>query len=131
MTTLSDNAVANGTAAAPAPAAAAKSKLPPLTSAQKAAAVVVALGAEKASLLYKYMEADDVEQLTIEVAKLGFLNGAQTEDVLNDFYQVCMTNKAVTEGGLEYARSVLEKAYGEQAAQDLLNKVTRSPRASS
>ena len=37
-----------------------------------------------------------------------------------------MTNKAVTEGGLEYARSVLEKAYGEQAAQDLLNKVTRS-----
>ena len=122
---MSDNAVANGTAAAPAPAAA-KSKLPPLTSAQKAAAVVVALGAEKASLLYKYMEADDVEQLTIEVAKLGFLNGAQTEDVLNDFYQVCMTNKAVTEGGLEYARSVLEKAYGEQAAQDLLNKVTRS-----
>ena len=123
---MSDNAVANGTAAAPAPAAAAKNKLPPLTSAQKAAAVVVALGAEKASLLYKYMEADDVEQLTIEVAKLGFLNGAQTEDVLNDFYQVCMTNKAVTEGGLEYARSVLEKAYGEQAAQDLLNKVTRS-----
>ena len=122
---MSDNAVANGTAAAPAPAAA-KNKLPPLTSAQKAAAVVVALGAEKASLLYKYMEADDVEQLTIEVAKLGFLNGAQTEDVLNDFYQVCMTNKAVTEGGLEYARSVLEKAYGEQAAQDLLNKVTRS-----
>lgn len=123
---MSDNAVANGTAAAPAPAPAAKNKLPPLTSAQKAAAVVVALGAEKASLLYKYMEADDVEQLTIEVAKLGFLNGAQTEDVLNDFYQVCMTNKAVTEGGLEYARSVLEKAYGEQAAQDLLNKVTRS-----
>ena len=122
---MSDNAVANGTAAAPAPAAA-KNKLPPLTSAQKAAAVVVALGAEKASLLYKYMEADDVEQLTIEVAKLGFLNGAQTEDVLNDFYQVCMTNKAVTEGGLEYARAVLEKAYGEQAAQDLLNKVTRS-----
>ncbi|MBR2483253.1 MAG: flagellar motor switch protein FliG, partial [Oscillospiraceae bacterium] len=126
MTTLSDNAVANGTAAATAPAPAAKNKLPPLTSAQKAAAVVVALGAEKASLLYKYMEADDVEQLTIEVAKLGFLNGAQTEDVLNDFYQICMTNKAVTEGGLEYARSVLEKAYGEQAAQDLLNKVTRS-----
>ncbi|MBR6677329.1 MAG: flagellar motor switch protein FliG [Oscillospiraceae bacterium] len=124
---MPDNAVANAAAPAAAPAPAKNTKsLPPLTSAQKAAAVVVALGAEKASLLYKYMEADDVEQLTIEVAKLGFLNGAQTEDVLNDFYQVCMTNKAVTEGGLEYARAVLEKAYGEQAAQDLLNKVTRS-----
>ena len=124
---MPDNAVANAAAPAAAPAPAKNTKsLPPLTSAQKAAAVVVALGAEKASLLYKYMEADDVEQLTIEVAKLGFLNGAQTEDVLKDFYQVCMTNKAVTEGGLEYARAVLEKAYGEQAAQDLLNKVTRS-----
>lgn len=98
----------------------------PLTSSQKAAAVVVALGAEKASLLYKYMEPEDVEQITIEVAKLGFLNAEQTETVLDDFHQVCMTNKAVTEGGLEYARSVLEKAYGEQAAQDLLNKVTKS-----
>jgi len=74
------------------------------------------------------MEADDVEQLTIEVAKLGFLNASQTEEVLNDFYKSCMTNKAITEGGLEYARAVLEKAYGEQAAQDLLNKVTRSLR---
>ena len=103
-------------------------KPPALTSAQKAAAVIVALGAEKASIIYKYMEAEDVEQLTIEVAKLGFLNGSQTEEVLNDFYQGCMTNKAITEGGLEYARAVLEKAYGEQAAQDLLNKVTRSLR---
>ena len=99
---------------------------PTMSSAQKAAAVVVALGAEKASLVYKYMEPEDVEQLTVEVAKLGFLDAQQTEDVLNDFYQVCMTNKAVTEGGLEYARAVLEKAYGPQAAQDLLNKVTKS-----
>ena len=56
MTTLSDNAVANGAAGAPAaaPGAVKSSKpLPTLTSAQKAAAVVVALGAEKASLLYK------------------------------------------------------------------------------
>ena len=40
---------------------------------------------------------------------------------MTEFYQMCMTNKAVTEGGLEYARTVLEKAYGEQAAEDLLN----------
>ncbi|MBR2927934.1 MAG: flagellar motor switch protein FliG, partial [Oscillospiraceae bacterium] len=91
---MPDNAVANAAAPAAAPAPAKNTKsLPPLTSAQKAAAVVVALGAEKASLLYKYMEADDVEQLTIEVAKLGFLNASQTEEVLNDFYQSCMTNK--------------------------------------
>ncbi len=118
------------TTAAAAPAAAkhekVKPKAPPLSSAQKAAAVIVALGAEKASAIYKFMEPADVEQLTVEVAKLGFLDSEQTEEVLSDFYQVCQTNKAVTEGGLEYARTVLEKAYGEQAAQDLLNKVTKS-----
>ena len=99
-----------------------------LTGPQKAAAVIVALGAEKASQLYKYMEPEDVEQLTIEVAKLGFLDSELTEDVLNDYYKMCISNKAVTEGGLEYARTVLEKAYGIQTAEELLGKVTKSLR---
>ena len=111
------------TAVAAAPQAA---KQMELSTAQKAAAVIIALGAEKASLVYKYMEDEEVEQLTLEVARLGVLSTQQTEDVLNEFYQLCLTNKAVTEGGLEYARAVLEKAYGEQAAAELLGKVTKS-----
>ena len=97
-----------------------------LNSQQKAAAVIVALGADKASHLYKFMEPDDVEQLTIEVAKLGLLGSEQTEEVLTEFYQMCLSNKAVTEGGLEYARAVLEKAYGPQTGEELLGKVTKS-----
>ena len=88
---------------------------------QKAAAVIVALGVDKASALYQYMDPEDVELLTLEVAKLGFLDSDATEDVLTEFYQMCMTNKAVTEGGLEYARTVLEKAFGEQSASSLLD----------
>ena len=97
-----------------------------LSSAQKAAAVIVSLGAEKASQVYQFMEPEDIEQLTLEVARLGMLDAAQTEEVLTEFYQNCMTNKAVTEGGLEYARTVLEKAFGSQAATSLLEKVTKS-----
>ena len=97
-----------------------------LTRQQKAAAVVISLGAEKASQLYQYMVPDDVEQIPLEVAKLGYVDAATTEDVLNEYYQMCLTNKAVTEGGLEYARAVLEKAFGEQAADNLLEKVTKS-----
>ena len=93
---------------------------------QKAAAVVVALGADKASLLYQHMEPDDVEQVTLEVARLGFLDMPTQEYVLTEFYQMCMMNKAVTEGGLEYARSVLEKAFGGATAAALLAKVTKS-----
>ncbi len=119
-------------AAAAAPEAAAPQRAKPakpqakLTSAQRAAAVIIALGAEKASKLYQHMEPEEVEQLTLEVAKLGFLDSEQTEEALSDYYRMCMTNKAVTEGGLEYARAVLEKAFGAQAAEDLLTKVTKS-----
>ena len=88
-------------------------KMEDLTGAQKAAAVIIALGVDKASLLYKHMEPEEVEQVTLEVAKLGFLDAALTEEILNEYYQMCMTNKAVTEGGLEYARTVLQKAFGE------------------
>ena len=97
-----------------------------LTYPQKAAAVIVSLGADKASGLYQYMEPEEIESLTLEVARLGMLDSDQTEEVLTEFYQSCLTNKAVTEGGLEYARTVLEKAFGNQTAQSLLAKVTKS-----
>ena len=103
-----------------------KPKAPPLTGPQKAAAVIVSLGVDKASQIYKYMDSDDVETLTLEVARLGYLDAEQTEEVLGDFYGMCLTNKAVTEGGLEYARTVREKAFGERAAGDFLEKVTNS-----
>ena len=69
-----------------------------LTFSQKAAGVIVSLGTEKASQLYQYMEPEDVEALTLEVARLGMLNAEETEEVLTEFYQNCVTNKAVTEG---------------------------------
>ena len=97
-----------------------------MSSAQRAAAVIISLGAEKASQIYKFMEPEEVEQITIEVAKMGFLSSEQTEEILDEFYRMCKTNQAVTEGGLEYARIVLEKAYGAQMADELLSKVSKS-----
>ena len=96
-------------AAAPAQAVQQKSPkkpLPELTGPQKAAAVIIALGAEKASNLYKYMDPEDVEQLTLEVARLGYLNAEQTEDVLTEFTQMCMTNKAVTVCAFRFGKSL-------------------------
>ncbi|MGF6989164.1 flagellar motor switch protein FliG [Lachnospiraceae bacterium PF1-21] len=90
---------------------------------QKAAAVIAALGAEKASKVYKYLNEDEVEKLTLEVARLGHVEAEQTEKILDDFYKTCLTQKVVTDGGMEYARAVLEKAYGESVAQELLKKV--------
>jgi len=96
-----------------------------LSMAQKAAALIVALGTDKASQLYKYLSSDDVEKLTLEVAKLGHVEAEQTEEILDEFYKQCLTQKVVTDGGMEYARAVLEKAYGESTANELLGKVTK------
>ena len=94
-----------------------------LTSEQKAAAVIVSLGADKASKIYKHLSESDIEKLTIEVAKLGHITPEQMEEVLDEFYKTCLTQKVVTDGGMEYARAVLEKAFGESPAQSLLEKV--------
>jgi flagellar motor switch protein FliG len=97
-----------------------------LTPEQKAAAVVVSLGADKASKIYKHLSESDIERLTIEVAKLGHISPDEMELVLDEFYKTCLTQKVVTDGGMEYARAVLEKAFGESTAQSLLDKLSKS-----
>lgn len=99
-----------------------------VTGQQKAAAVIVALGAENASQIYKYLKEDEVEQLTFEIARLSQMPAQEVENILDGFYQVCLTQKVVTEGGVEYARNVLEKAFGQQMAASLLERVTKSLR---
>jgi flagellar motor switch protein FliG len=96
-----------------------------LSTEQKAATVIVSLGVEKASQIYKYLSEEDLEKLTIEVAKLGRLEPEETEEVLDEFYKLCMTQKVVTDGGMEYARTVLEKAFDEETARSLLEKVAK------
>lgn len=97
-----------------------------LTPQQKAAAVVISLGADKASKIYKYLNEDDLELLTLEIAKLNHVTSTQTEGVLDDFYKLCLTQKVITDGGVDYARTVLEKAFGAQTATTLLERVTRN-----
>nr|WP_319488413.1 flagellar motor switch protein FliG [uncultured Caproiciproducens sp.] len=100
----------------------------PMNGQQKAAAVIISLGAENASKIYKYLKEDEVEQLTYEIARMSHMTSEQVEEILENFYQVCMTQKVITEGGMEYARNVLEKTYGAQMAASLLERVTKSLR---
>jgi len=97
-----------------------------LTYGQKAATVIISLGTETASKLYKYLSEDELEALTIEVAKMENIPPEVTERALDDFYKLCLTQKVITDGGLEYARNVLEKAFGLQMATSLLDRVTKS-----
>ena len=93
---------------------------------QKAAIVVVSLGADRASQIYKYLNEQDIEDLTYEVAKMGRTTNSQVEGALDEFYKLCLTHKMMTDGGLDYARNVLEKAFGETTARSLLEKVSKT-----
>ncbi len=97
-----------------------------MSSMQKAAVVITSIGAENAANVYKRLSDDDVERLTFEVSSLPYMDIEKVDEVLNEFYELCLTQKIITEGGIDYARSVLEKAYGPEVAQKLMEKVSKS-----
>ena len=69
-----------------------------LTPEQKAAIVIVSLGVDKASKIYKYLSEEDIEKLTVEVAKLGHVEADATEAVLDDFYKTCLCKNSFGKG---------------------------------
>ena len=99
-----------------------------MSGAQKAASIIIALGSDVASQIYKYLREEEVEQLTLEIARTTGFASDEAGAILEDFYKLCLTQKVISDGGVEYARSVLEKAYGAQAATSLLDRVTKSLR---
>lgn len=101
------------------------------TSAERAAAVMIALGADNAAEVYKYLRDEEVEQLSLEISKLERLNPEDLQEIIDDFYGLCVTQKVIAEGGVAYARDVLEKAYGPQQAFSLMERVSKSLRTKS
>ena len=93
---------------------------------QKSAAVVIALGADRASKVYKFLNDSELEELTYQIAKINQVSAGQTEEALDDFYKMCITQKVVTSGGIGYAKEVLEKAFGVQVASSLLDRISRT-----
>lgn len=96
-----------------------------LTPNQKIALVLAAMGADNASQVYKHLSDDEIEAISTEVAKLEYQPIDVVEGVLNEFYELCLTQKVVTEGGVDYAREILEKAFGAEAANTLLQRITK------
>lgn len=99
-----------------------------LTGKARAAAIIISLGAAEAAEVYKYLREDEIETLSLEVAKLEGLPPDEYKEIIDDFYQLCVTQKVISEGGVDYARDVLEKAFGPQQAASLMERVSKSLR---
>lgn len=96
------------------------------TGVQKAAILLIALGPEKSASIFKYLKEDEIEELTLEIANTRSVSPQTKEDILNEFYQVCLAQQYIAEGGIGYAKELLEKALGDEKAQEVISKLTAS-----
>ena len=96
-----------------------------ISPAQKAAMVLSSIGTANASAVYKHFSEEEIEKLTLEVAKMDYWPVNVVSEVLNDFYELCLTQKVISEGGVEYAREILEKAFGPDQASQLFDRITK------
>ena len=93
---------------------------------QKAAILLIALGPEKSATIFKRLKEDEIEELTLEIANTRSVDPQTKEAVLNEFYQVCLAQQYIAEGGIGYAKELLEKALGDDRAQDVISRLTAS-----
>jgi flagellar motor switch protein FliG len=93
---------------------------------EKAAMLLVALGPELSAEIFKHLRDEEIEQLTLEIANLRFVSAENKDNILEEFFEICIAQEFIAEGGIAYAREVLEKALGTDRALDVLNKLTVS-----
>ena len=97
-----------------------------ITGIQKAAILLIALGPEKSATVFKHLKEEEIEELTLEIANTRSVSPQLKEQVLSEFYQVCLAQQYIAEGGIGYARELLEKALGNDKAQTVISKLTAS-----
>jgi flagellar motor switch protein FliG len=99
-----------------------------LSSRKKAAQVIISLGADVASTIYKHLQEEDIEKLTYEITRQESVAPEFSDQAIDEFYGLCVAQKVYLEGGITYAKNVLEKAFGVQQGTAFLERVTKSLR---
>ncbi len=102
------------------------SKNTKLSGKTKAAILLIILGPERSANLFSHMHEEEIEQLTLEIAGIQKISPEEKDAVLEEFYEICVAQEFISEGGINYAKEVLEKAMGSHKALEIINKLTSS-----
>jgi len=95
-----------------------------LTGRQKAAILLITLGPEVSAHIFKHLRDEEIEQLTLEIANVRKVDSAEKQAILTEFHQICMAQEYISQGGIQYAKTILEKALGEHKAMEVINRLT-------
>ena len=105
---------------------AAKASLADYNGLQKAAILMIALGPEKASKLFKHLKDEEIEALTLEIANTKSVSQQVKDDVMDEFYELCLAQQYIAEGGIGYAKELLDNALGNERASEVIGRLTAS-----
>ena len=97
-----------------------------LTGKQKAAHLLISLGPEKSAKIFKHLKEDELERVTLEIANVRQTTSEQLNDIMREFYELCLANQYIQQGGIGYAQEVLEKALGHEKAMSIINRISSS-----
>lgn len=93
---------------------------------EKAAILLISLGPEKSAEIFKHLSEEEIEELTLQIANMRMVSSEEKQQVIEDFYQIALAQEYISEGGINYAKEVLERAVGPDKAVDIINKLTSS-----
>ncbi len=97
-----------------------------LTGKQKAAVLLISLGPDVAASVYKHLSEEEIEKLSLEISGVKKVENTSKEEVLEEFHNIALAQDYISQGGIGYAKTVLEKALGSDQASVILNRLTSS-----
>lgn len=97
-----------------------------LTGKQKAAILLISLGPDVSAEVYKHLTDEEIEKLSLEISSVQKVDSGLKDDVLEQFHQIAIAQDYISQGGVGYAKTVLEKAFGKQEAMNIINRLTSS-----
>lgn len=97
-----------------------------LTGRQKAAILLISLGPDVSASVYKHLSEEEIEKLTLEISSVRKVESKEKEEILEEFHNIAIAQDYITQGGIGYAKEVLEKALGQDQAAAIINRLTSS-----
>jgi flagellar motor switch protein FliG len=96
-----------------------------ITGKQKAAIILLVLGEEITSEVFKYLTDDEIQDISREISVIGAVSSQITDSVVEDFYNLTMAKEYLTTGGIEYAKRVLIKSLGADEARKIIDRLVK------
>ncbi len=97
-----------------------------MTGKQKAALLLISLGPEVSAAIYKHLNEDEIERLTLEISGVKKVEASVKEEIIEEFHNIALAQDYISQGGIGYAKTILEKALGKDHAQAIINRLTSS-----